>query len=51
MRAPSVDRTSGINSYNGGAIVAEKKIFDARQQNYLKKLIPACAHPRIGRAF
>jgi hypothetical protein len=25
------------NSYNGGAIVAEKKIFDARQQNYLQK--------------
>src|ERR1019366_772103 len=51
MKAPSVDRTSGINSYNGGAIVAEKKIFDARQQNYLKKLIPACAHVRMGLGF
>jgi hypothetical protein len=34
-----------------GAIVAEKKIFDARQQNYLKKLILACAHVRMGRGF
>jgi len=34
-----------------GVIVAAAKIFEARAQNYLKKLIPACAQVRIGRAF